>query len=137
MSGKALADAAAEQSPPRMHPANLAVRFALEVGALIAMAWWGLERTITAWRYVSMVGVLAIAAVAWGVFAVPNDPSRGGTPILVVPGVARLALELAFFVFANWAIADLGNVALAIGYGGIAVLHHAFSYDRIRWLVRQ
>ncbi len=124
-------------TPPAMHPANGALRFALELGALTAMGWWGFEQTQEPSRYALMLGVPAVAATSWGVFAVPNDPSRGGSPVIAVPGLARLAIELAVFGFATWAIADLGNDPLALSFGGATTLHYAISYDRVLWLLRQ
>lgn len=120
-----------------MHPANGALRFALEIGALTAMGWWGLEQTDDFFRYALMLGLPAAVAAAWGIFAVPNDPSRGGTPVIAIPGALRLALELAVFGSATWAIANLGNSPLAIGYGAAGAVHYAIYFDRVRWLIRQ
>jgi hypothetical protein len=69
--------------------------------------------------------------------AVPDDPSRGQNGLVRVPGVVRLLIEAAFFGFATWALHDLGEDGLAIGYGSAAVLHYGLSFDRVKWLIRQ
>jgi len=62
----------------------------------------------------------------------------GSNPVnLAIPGFARLALELAFFAAATWAILAMGATALAWTYGVIVFVHYAASYDRIWWLVQQ
>jgi hypothetical protein len=110
------------------HPVNLAFRFLLELSALCIMGLWG-------WR--QRDDGLRIAVALWGVFAVPNDPSRSGSAPVPVPGVLRLALECGFFGFATWALDDLGFARLAAIFGTSALLHYLLSYDRIGWLIRQ
>ena len=78
-----------------------------------------------------------VAAVLWGTFAVPNDPSRSGKAPVAIPGVLRLILELGFFVFAAWGIFDLGYLGLSGVFGMIVVVHYLVSYDRILWLLKQ
>jgi hypothetical protein len=118
-----------------MHPLNGALRLGLELGALTAMGFWGYQQAKGVPRYALMAGIPLAAAAAWGVFAVPDDPSRGGTPVIAVPGAVRLALELAVFSFATFAIADMDQKYLAAGYGSAAVAHYAISYDRVAWLL--
>ena len=74
-------------------------------------------------------------AVLWGVFAVPNDPSRSGNTIVDTPGVVRLILEFAFFAFATWAFYNLDYKTTAKVFGAIVVVHYLISYDRINWLL--
>jgi hypothetical protein len=78
-----------------------------------------------------------IAAAAWSIFAVPNDPSRMGIPVVNVPGWLRLMLEAAVFGFATWAINDLSHSQSAFVYSGAAVLHYGISFERITWPLRQ
>jgi len=126
---------AAEEEAPEMAGWNKALRFGLELGALGAMAWWGYEQTDGAGRYAWMVGTPVAAAAAWGVFAVPGDPSRGQDGVVRVSGLTRLLIEGAFFGFATWALSDLGEDPLAIGLGSTVVVHYAFSLDRLGWLL--
>ncbi len=123
--------------PPRMHPANHALRLGLELAALTSLGVWGLDQADGAARYGLLVGVPAAAAGAWGTFTVPNDPSRGGKGAVTVPGWARLGVELGVFGFATWAMVDTGRGDLAVGYAATVGLHHVLSFRRIRWLLRR
>ena len=73
----------------------------------------------------------------WGNSAVPGDRSRSGHAPIPIPGIVRLAVELAFFGFAVWALYDAGLVTSSIGTGIIVVVHYVVSYERIAWLLRQ
>lgn len=118
------------------HPINLAVRFLLEIGALLGMAYWGWTQHDGAVRFVWAVGLPLVSAVIWGTFAVPEDPSRSGKAPVPVPGIVRLLLELAFFALATWAIVVSGLQAVGYVFGAVVVVHYVFSYDRIAWLIR-
>ena len=91
------------------HPVNLALRFLLEIAALVAIGYWGWTQHTGVLRFVLAIGGPVLAAVLWGTFAVPDDPSRSGKAPVAVPGIIRLALELAIFAFAAWALYDAGN----------------------------
>jgi hypothetical protein len=115
------------------HPVNLAVRFFLEIAALVAMGYWGWRHADGLVRYGLTVGVPLVAATLWAVFRVPGDP--GPAPV-AVPGAARLALEAAFFGFAVWALysSDVKKGALTLAI--VVILHYAISTDRIGALLR-
>ena len=119
------------------NPINLAVRFILELSALLVMGVWGWGQGEGWFRFLLALGVPLIAAVVWGTFAVPNDPSRSGAAPVAVPGILRLAIELAFFLFATWALYDLGNTRLSWALGVIVALHYIASYDRMLGLITQ
>lgn len=118
------------------NPINLAVRFLLEVAALLVMAYWGWNQGDGGIRFLFALGVPLIAAALWGTFAVPDDPSRSGKAPVPVPGILRLALELAFFAFAVWSLYSLGATQISWLLGIVILIHYALSYDRIGWLVR-
>jgi hypothetical protein len=119
------------------HPVNLAVRFMLELAALVAMGYWGWSQ-YTGWLRVGLaIGLPLLAAVLWGTFAVPNDPSRSGKAPVPVPGIVRLILELAFFAFASWALFDAGLTGWGLIMAIVVIVHYVVSFDRIAWLVRQ
>lgn len=118
------------------HPLNLAVRFLLEIAALVAIGYWGFEQS-GIWRFVIGIGGPFIAAALWGTFAVPGDPSRSGEAPVPIPGVLRLVLELSLFAFAAWALYDAGSTLLAALLAGITIAHYLLSYDRVTWLIRQ
>ncbi|MGD8817978.1 MAG: DUF2568 domain-containing protein [Acidobacteriota bacterium] len=117
------------------HPINLAVRFLLELAALAAFAMYGWGLTDhAALRVVLAVLFPVIAAALWGIFAVPDDPSRSGSAPVPIPGATRLILELSFFAAAAWALSARSSA----GAGALAsavVIHYAVSYERIAWLV--
>ena len=78
-----------------------------------------------------------MAATLWGIFAVPGDPSRGQDGLVRVSGITRLFIEAVVFGLATWMLFDLNRDTMAMVLGGIAVLHYAFSIDRLKWLMKQ
>lgn len=119
------------------HPLNLAVRFLLEVAALVAIGYWGFDQHSGIWRFIFGIGGPVVAAALWATLAVPDDPSRSGRAPVPVPGVLRLLLELSLFGFAVWALYDAGSPILALILASITIVHYALSYDRVAWLIRQ
>ena len=117
------------------HPINLAIRFVLELSALFSLGLWG-WRSGNGWqRFALALLVPIVAAVLWGTFAVPGDPSRSGAAPIAVPGVVRLVLELGIFALAAWALNHAGFARASWILGIIVALHYVTSYDRIMWLV--
>ena len=119
------------------HPINLAIRFLLELSALLTMGVWGWRQSEGWFRFVLALGIPIIVAVVWGTFAVPNDPSRSGAAPIAVPGILRLAIELVVFALAIWALYDLGYTRLSWILGIIVAIHYITSYDRVLWLIAQ
>lgn len=119
------------------HPINLALRFVLELSALAAVGAFGWLRFQGPGRIVAVMGLPLLFMVLWGVFAVPDDPSRSGSAPVPVPGAVRLALELALFGSAAFALSRVGHPTLAIVLGTTVVLHYLASWDRIRWLLER
>lgn len=124
--------------PMAYHPMNLAVRFFLELVMLFAFGMWGWHVGHTVVLSLVLAASLPLlAAVLWGVFAVPGDRSRSGNAPVPVPGMLRLALEILLFALALWAFYRSGLLLVAIGFGLMTLFHYLFSYERIAWLVRQ
>ena len=119
------------------HPINLTLRFLLELSALFAMGVWGWRSSVGWLRFALALGIPIVAAVVWGTFAVPDDPSRSGAAPIAVSGILRLLIEAAIFGCAVWALYDAGFTGLSWGLGLIVVLHYLASYDRMLWLIRQ
>ncbi len=117
------------------HPINLIIRFLLELTALSAIGIWGWKQNDGWLKFVLAIGIPIIVAAIWGKFAVPDDPSRFGAAPIVVPGIVRLSIELAIFVFATWVLHDLGSSRLSWILGIVVAIHYIFSYDRIIWLL--
>lgn len=118
-----------------MNKINLTVRFLLELVALFVSGLWGWNQADDWTKYLLAFGLPIMLAIVWGIFNVPNDPSRSGKAPVVVPGFVRLILELLVFGFATWALYDLGYSILALLYGSIVFVHYVASYDRVRWLL--
>lgn len=112
---------------------NLMLRFILELWALAALAMWG-------WLTYGMIAAIiapVAAAALWGVFAVPDYPSRSGGSVVPVPGWLRLLLEIAILCGASWALYSIGHVTLAITLAAIITFHYLVSVDRLAWLLKQ
>ena len=88
-------------------------------------------------KYVLAFVLPIIIATIWGIFAVPDDPSRSGKAPIPVPGIVRLFLELGIFGFACWILFDLGHTKFAYALLISVIMHYLISYDRIKWLINQ
>lgn len=117
------------------HPINLAVRFLLEITALLAIGVWGWRQGEGWLGFALAFGVPVIVATIWGTFAVPNDPSRSGAAPIAIIGIIRLLMELTIFAFATWSVNDLGYARISWILGVIVAVHYIISYDRILWLI--
>jgi len=119
------------------NPINLALRFMLEMAALFALGYWGWTQHDGIWRFVWGLGLILFAAVVWGTFAVPEDPSRSGKAPVPVPGAVRLVIELVFFAAGTWAFIAADRPLWGFALGILTVIHYALSYDRIIWLLKR
>ena len=119
------------------HPINLAIRFLLELSALLAIGFWAWRQGDGWVRFALAIVLPLIVAILWGTFAVPDDPSRSGAAPIAISGTLRLMFELAVFASAVWALYDLGYTKLYWLLGIIVLLHYIASYDRIQWLINQ
>jgi hypothetical protein len=117
---------------PTMHGKNLVLRFVLELACLLGIA-------VAGWQVTPALGVAlsVTAAAAWGVFAVPDDPSRSGNAPVPVHGWARLLVEIAVFVGGAVAWFVAGRWIVAVTIGALLVLHHVDALPRLRWLLQQ
>ena len=115
---------------------NLLLRFLLELVALFAIGRWGWQTGNDWTRYLFVILFPLSGALVWGIFAVPNDPSRSGRAPVPVPGWMRLILELGIFGLACWGLfvtgAEISSLVLLL----LVVIHYSFSLDRIKWLFR-
>jgi len=118
------------------NPINLAVRFILEILALVALGAWGKIQFIGMWGFVLMILFPLLAATTWGTFNVKGDPSRSGKAPVPVPGIVRLLLELVFFGLATLALFSL-NPTYGWIFGLATLTHYLLSYDRILWLLKR
>ncbi|MFW9887843.1 MAG: YrdB family protein [Candidatus Thorarchaeota archaeon] len=115
--------------------ANDALRFILEVWTLVALGYWGLNQDFGLFNYALMLMLPIAAAAIWGVFAVPNDPSRSGGAPVPVPGAARLLLEFLILGSAFLAMYVTGLLYPSLIFGVLAIIHYILAHERIRWLL--
>ncbi len=120
-----------------MNSANLALRFLLELSALTAFGMWAWGSTEGVWRFGCVVLVIASLAAIWGVFAVPDDPSRSGAAPVPVPGRLRLSLELLILGGAGFAFFQAGLPLVGGLQVALVAFHYTFSIDRISWLLHR
>jgi hypothetical protein len=119
------------------HPVNLILRFLSELAALASMGYWAWTHFGVPLNYFLAFIIPLIAMIVWGVFAVPNDPSRSGKAPVPVAGIIRLIYELLFFTFAVWSSLNAGMVCLGILLAVLTITHYILSLDRIKWLLSQ
>lgn len=105
------------------------------MAALCAMGIWGWRLSEGWQRWVLVIGIPLLWAVAWGVFAVPDDPSRSGSAPVAVPGALRLLLEVAFFSFAVWSLHQSDYSRWATVLVLLVGLHYAMCHSRVLWLL--
>lgn len=122
---------------PEMAGWNLALRFALELGAIIGLATWAWRSTTDPVRWIVVVAVPLTAIVAWTVFNVPGDPSRSGAAPIVVAGWVRLTLELVVLGAGATAFLLRGPQWLGAVMVVLIVVHYATSMPRVSWLLGQ
>ncbi|ULQ55189.1 YrdB family protein [Flavihumibacter rivuli] len=116
------------------HPINLTLRFLLELFALYSMGRWAWVTQEGISKYLLAIGLPLVAAAAWGIFRVPNDP---GNAMVAIPGWSRLLLETVFFGLAILLLWRSGAITPAKYFLFITLLHYIVSYDRIAWIIRQ
>ena len=120
-----------------IHPLNSAIRFLLEFVGILSFALWGYHQSDSSMKILLAILMPLLFATLWGVFAVRNDPSRSGKTVVPTPGAVRLVLELILFGAATLMLFDLNHTLPASIYGAAVILHYAFSWDRIAWLLKQ
>jgi hypothetical protein len=102
--------------------ANLALRFLLELCALVALGYWGFKTGRGAITKVALgIGTPLVAAVVWGVFVAPRAPVE-------LPGVVVLLLQVLVFGAAAAGLAAAGNRTLALVFGVIVIINAILMY---------
>lgn len=119
------------------NPLNLAVRFLLELAAIITMGIWGYNYSGSMPPIFFAIILPLGFALLWGIFAVKDDPSRSGKTVVPTPGILRLFLELFLFATATWMLRDLAYDPAWWIFGLIVLIHYIISYDRVSWLLKQ
>lgn len=112
---------------------NLALRFLLELAALVAIGYWGWTTHAGGVRFVWTIGGPLLVAAIWGIFRVPGDP--GDAPI-AVPGPVRLLIEGTLFGLAVGALLAVGLQLVGFLFGGLLLGHYLLDSRRVRRLLR-
>lgn len=110
------------------NPFVLGLHFAIEVAALAAIAYWGWTTQFGLTRWMAAIGLPLLAAVVWGVFRAAGD---GPQPVVAIPGLLRLALELVVLGGAALLLWWAGQPTPAVVLIGLVLLDYALSYDRV------
>lgn len=118
------------------NPFNLALRFILEMAAMISLGYWGWTLGSGFLRSIFAVGFVLFTAFLWGTFRVPDDASSSGQAPVAVPGFLRLILELGIFSASILGLIQTGRIHAASALGIAVLIHYLISYDRVIWLLR-
>ena len=118
-------------------PLNLALRFILELSTLASMGYWSWSQHEGAARWLLLTCLPVGSAAIWGVFTVPDDPSRSGSAPVPIPGGLRLLLELLFFFFGAFLLFESGKAWVGSALAVMVTFHYSLSFDRIRWLINK
>ena len=123
-------------TPPTMAGWNLALRFGLELGALVGLglAAWTLTSGSLRWFTATLVPIAA--TTIWVVFNVFDDPSRSGAAPVEVSGWTRLAIELAILAAGAAGITIAVHRNIGFVFAALIVFHYAASRSRLEWLVQ-
>lgn len=96
---------------------NLAVAFLVEIAALVALGYWGFHvGGSTLGRWVLGLGIPAVTAVLWGLFAAPKAR-------YTLSPWARLGVKALVFGAAIVALAAAGHPVLATVFAAVVVLN--------------
>ncbi|MFC9328604.1 YrdB family protein [Kitasatospora sp. NPDC057015] len=102
---------------------NAGVAFALELGMLAALGYWGARSGgSTAVSVLLAVGAPALAALVWGLFL------AAGGPRYPLPVPAEIVIKLLVLGTAVLALLATGHPVLAVVFGALTVLSVAVEY---------
>jgi len=108
---------------------------ALEVGAVAAYGYWGWAVHTGVIRAGWALGAMFVAATIWDAFQVPGD--AGPSPLVAVPGWARLTLEAAYLTGAATSLVAAGSPELGICFALLVAMHYTLTHRRVVWLFRE
>src|SRR5689334_3734778 len=97
-----------EEKTMSQNPLNLALRFFLEMAALVALGYGGWHSGTGFVRYLLVIALPLLAAAAWGVFRPPTEPHHPTNPAVPVSGKVRLLVEAVVFGGGAWGLYSAG-----------------------------
>jgi Protein of unknown function (DUF2568) len=101
---------------------NLALRFILELGALVALGYSGFQfGEGYLFKLLLGIGTPFCIAIIWGTFGSPAAP-------IPIQGTMRLLLEFIIFGLATLALYTVGQPALALIFVILAVLNRPLVF---------
>ena len=101
---------------------NLALRFILEVCALVFLGYWGFKSSQgLLMKSVLGIGLPLLIAIIWAVFGSPAAP-------IPAEGFQRLLLEIFIFGLATFALYSSGKPTLAIIYAITVIINRILIY---------
>jgi Protein of unknown function (DUF2568) len=110
----------------QMKIANLALKFALELCAFAALAYWGATAADGVLAVALAIAAPGVAIGLWSVFAAPRSERRLST-------WPRLAFELGVFAVAVAALAVAGWAAGAVVLAALVVINTAALLAAGQW----
>ena len=126
---------------PEMSIAQGALRFSLEIAALVAWGMTGWELAGDAGngllRWLLAFVLVSVAAGAWGTFRVDGDSGGDNEAPVRVPGTVRLVLELVVLLGGAVAVTWAGETVFGVVLGLLVAGHYATTMQRVTWLVSQ
>jgi Protein of unknown function (DUF2568) len=99
----------------RVKAVALALRFFLELAALVALVVSGVQLVHGLLGWLLGLAALMVAAVAWGLFVAPRAR-------IAIPTAGRLAVEIAVFAVATAGLFATGHPVLASVLGGLYIV---------------
>jgi Protein of unknown function (DUF2568) len=99
-----------------VEPANLLLKFLLELAAFATFAAWGAEAGSGIGAVVLAVAAPLVAVLLWGRFAAPRSAHR-------LPRRTRVPFELAIFALAVVALIAVGHLAIALALAAAIALN--------------
>ena len=104
-----------------MRAANLVLRFALELTAIGAVAYWGFTEQEGLWRWVAGLGAPALVIAVWWLYVSPKAKVE-------LPKSTRFGIELFVWATAAVALAGADQHALAIAFAVVAAISGTLNY---------
>lgn len=89
----------------------MAIRFVLEILALIIVGIWGYRNG----NLIGAIGLPLIVAVIWAIFGSPGAPYK-------LHGIYKILLELSIFLVASYFLYKLGHSVMAMTFAGVAII---------------
>jgi hypothetical protein len=109
-----------------MRAASLALKFAIELTAFAAFAYWGANTGHGATSVALAIAAPSLAIVLWGLFAAPRSTRR-------LPRTARIPFELAVFALAVVALLAAGASRAAVVLALVVALSTALLSHFDQW----